>query len=150
MKYMLLMTQREAAARIASGAASRLSNPMSITIAGIAEASVVRNVPRSAFYPAPRVDSAVVEIKFSGLEGAPFELPRDAAWRRLVAGSFVTRRKTLVNNWGSSFHLPRGKSLEILSSHSLGALTRPEELTLENWLALYRNSDLALNLSNGG
>jgi 16S rRNA (adenine1518-N6/adenine1519-N6)-dimethyltransferase len=141
LKYMLLMTQMEAANRIASGAGERQSNPLGITIAALGGATVVRSVPRSAFYPRPRVDSAIVEITLSR-ESPAAELPRDALWRRLLAGSFATRRKTLVNNWAGSFGIPRDKSLAILRQRSLSHLSRPEELSLDSWLALREDETL--------
>jgi 16S rRNA (adenine1518-N6/adenine1519-N6)-dimethyltransferase len=148
MRYMLLMTQDEAAARIASGCGTRAANPLSITLASAGTASVVRKVPRSAFYPSPRVDSAIVEIKFRENDMS-LDLPRDKIWRRLLAGSFVTRRKTLTNNWGNSFHIPRAVSLEILSAHGLGPLSRPEELVLDDWRTLRGNETLAGYLWSG-
>jgi 16S rRNA (adenine1518-N6/adenine1519-N6)-dimethyltransferase len=140
--YMLIMTQAEAAERLSSGAGSRDSNPLSITLAAAGSSSVARRVPRTAFRPAPRVDSAIVEIKFDA-SGGNLGLPRDALWRRLLSGSFATRRKTLANNWRASFKMARELSLEILSRHSLGEMSRPEELPLDKWLALRRDDVLS-------
>jgi 16S rRNA (adenine1518-N6/adenine1519-N6)-dimethyltransferase len=148
LRYMLLMVQREAAARIASGAGNRESSPLGITLSAMGEAAVKRGVSRSAFYPMPRVDSAVVEITFAA-EGDPrLELPRDRAWRRLLSGSFANRRKTLVNNWGGSFGIPKEASLAILSSRALGPLSRPEEISLANWLDLHGERELVLGMDS--
>ncbi|MDR0764098.1 MAG: 16S rRNA (adenine(1518)-N(6)/adenine(1519)-N(6))-dimethyltransferase RsmA [Synergistaceae bacterium] len=141
MRCMLLMTQAEAASRIASGAGVRESTPLSITIAAIGSARTLRKVSRSAFYPKPGVGSAILEIKFAG-SGAETRLPRDAAWRKLLAGSFAARRKTLVNNWAGSFGMKKEECSAILASHSLGARSRPEEATLSDWLALRDDSKL--------
>jgi 16S rRNA (adenine1518-N6/adenine1519-N6)-dimethyltransferase len=149
MAYMLLMTQAEAADRLASGAGTRDSNPMSITIAATGQAAVVRKVPRSAFFPSPHVDSAVVEIKLTQSSPDRSMLPLDKTWRRLLSGSFVTRRKTLTNNWASSFHMPRDTSLAILSSHSLGEKARPEELSLDDWLALLGDKGMRRAITGG-
>ncbi|MDR1886189.1 MAG: 16S rRNA (adenine(1518)-N(6)/adenine(1519)-N(6))-dimethyltransferase RsmA [Synergistaceae bacterium] len=139
MRYMLLMTQHEAAIRITSGAPGRLSGPLGITIAATGEAALLRRVPRGAFIPAPRVDSSIVEVKLTGERP---DLPRDDLWRRLLAGSFAQRRKTLVNNWAAAFGAPRELSAEILASHSIQPLGRPEELTLKSWLALRGDESL--------
>jgi 16S rRNA (adenine1518-N6/adenine1519-N6)-dimethyltransferase len=149
MTYMMLMTQAEAAKRLASGAGSRDSNPLSITIAASGGAVVVRKVPRSAFYPAPRVDSAIVEIKLRRQSETSAGTANDKMWRRLLSGSFATRRKTLVNNWAGSFHITRGESLEILSSHSLGEMSRPEELSVGEWLAISGDSALKQAILGG-
>jgi 16S rRNA (adenine1518-N6/adenine1519-N6)-dimethyltransferase len=136
MRYMLLMTQSEAASRIASGAGTRESNPLSVTIAAIGSAQVPRKVSRTAFYPRPGVDSAILEIKLAGGDGAATRRPRDPAWRNLLAGSFAMRRKTLVNSWAVSFRMKKEECAAILAAHSLGPRSRPEELTLSDWLAL--------------
>lgn len=139
LSYMLLMVQKEAAERLASGSASRESNPLGITLSALGEVKIVRSVPRSAFVPAPHVDSAIVEIRLSGERG---RLPLDRAWRRLLSGSFAQRRKTLINNWGASFGLSRASASEILASHALPPLSRPEELALGKWLALYDDEEM--------
>ena len=141
--YMLLMTQAEAAGRLSCGAGARDSNPLSITIAAMGHSVVTRKVSRTAFRPAPRVDSAIAEIIFDAT-AAHLGLPRDNAWRRLLSGSFAARRKTLANNWKTSFRMPREHSVEILSRHGLGGMSRPEELSLDEWLALYSDGELAL------
>ena len=141
-RYMLVMTQKEAAERLCCGAGARDSNPLSITIAALGHGSVVRKVPRTAFRPTPRVDSAIAEI----IIDAPEErlgLPRDATWRRLLSGSFALRRKTLANNWKASFRMTRPHSAEILSRHGMSEMSRPEELSLGDWLALHSDEDLA-------
>ncbi|MDR1511072.1 MAG: 16S rRNA (adenine(1518)-N(6)/adenine(1519)-N(6))-dimethyltransferase RsmA [Synergistaceae bacterium] len=149
MNYMLLTTQAEAAERLSCGSAARISNPLSVTIAAIGEASTVRKVPRSSFRPMPRVDSAIVEIKLSGV-GAAADLPRDRVWRGLLAGSFAARRKTLANNWAVSFNIPRARGAEILAAHDLGPMIRPEELSLPDWMNLRKDDELTANVRNGG
>lgn len=133
-RYMLFMVQREAAERIASGAGVRASNPLGITIAALGSAAVARKVSRGAFTPMPRVDSSIVEIALGG-ENA--NLPNDPGWRRLLAGSFSNRRKTLANNWGASFGMEKTAAEEILAAHALGRLARPEEIHLQTWLRLH-------------
>jgi 16S rRNA (adenine1518-N6/adenine1519-N6)-dimethyltransferase len=142
MRYMLLMVQNEAASRIASGAGTRESGPLSVTIAAAWQATVPRKVSRTAFYPSPRVDSAIAEITLRAEGDAHALLPRDAAWRRLLSGSFAMRRKTLANNWAGAFGVKKDDCADMLAAHSLGARARPEELTLLDWLSLREDSKL--------
>jgi 16S rRNA (adenine1518-N6/adenine1519-N6)-dimethyltransferase len=142
MGYMLLMVQSEAADRIASGAGARASNPLGVTLSAAGNAVIARKVPRGAFSPMPRVDSVIVEIKLSEDARGNAELPRDKIWRRLMSGSFAARRKTLANNWSGSFGVPKANSAEILASHGLPPSSRPEELALDEWLALHRDESL--------
>ncbi len=138
--YYLLMVQKEAADRIVSGAGVRESNPLGITLAAMGSATVGRKVPRGAFTPMPRVDSAIVEIRLSGDN---VHLPRDRAWRRLLQGSFAQRRKTLINNWSAAFGVSKAATTETLAAHALPPLSRPEELRLESWLALAMDHEVA-------
>ncbi|MDR1133359.1 MAG: 16S rRNA (adenine(1518)-N(6)/adenine(1519)-N(6))-dimethyltransferase RsmA [Synergistaceae bacterium] len=142
MRYMLLMIQDEAASRVAAGAGNRESNPLSVTIAAAGQATVPRKVSRTAFYPSPRVDSAIAEITLHAGNSPHALLPRDAAWRKLLSGSFAMRRKTLVNNWAGAFGIKKDDCAGILAAHSLGARSRPEELTLRDWLSLREDSKL--------
>lgn len=142
MRYMLLMIQDEAASRIAAGAGKRESNPLSVTIAAAGDAAVLRKVSRTAFYPQPRVDSAIAEITLRSKDNPHTLLPRDATWRKLLSGSFATRRKTLANNWAGSFGIKKDECAAILAAHSLDSRSRPEELTMPDWLSLRENSEL--------
>ncbi|MDR1580285.1 MAG: 16S rRNA (adenine(1518)-N(6)/adenine(1519)-N(6))-dimethyltransferase RsmA [Synergistaceae bacterium] len=140
MRYMMLMIQDEAASRIVSGAGNRESSPMSVTIAAAWQAAVLRKVPRTAFYPSPKVDSAIAEITLRCDSYAP--LPRDTTWRRLLSGSFAMRRKTLVNNWAGAFGVKKDECAGILAAHSLDTRSRPEGLTLPDWLSLREDPTL--------
>ena len=134
--YMLFMVQKEVAERLAAKSSSRESNPLAITLSMIGEVAVPRNVGRTAFFPIPHVDSSIVEIKLNGNHRS---LPADRVWRRLLSGSFVQRRKTLLNNWAGAFGISKATGSEILASHALPPLSRPEELQLEKWLELYED-----------
>jgi 16S rRNA (adenine1518-N6/adenine1519-N6)-dimethyltransferase len=138
LRYMLLMVQKEAAIRLTSGAASRESCPLGITLSAMGHISSPRRVPRSAFSPVPKVDSAIVEARLynNGSNGRG-TLPRDKIWRRLLSGSFAQRRKTLVNNWAGSFGMSKEQAGGLLASRDLPLRSRPEELPLEAWLALF-------------
>lgn len=143
-RYMLLMTQREAADRITAGAGARASCPLGITIAAMGSARVGRRVPRGAFTPMPRVDSAIVEIVLSGERT---ELPRSESWRRLLAGAFGLRRKTLANSLAASCSASRDDIAALLADRGLPSTLRAEEVPLELWLDLAADERLMLYLN---
>ncbi|MDR3254263.1 MAG: 16S rRNA (adenine(1518)-N(6)/adenine(1519)-N(6))-dimethyltransferase RsmA [Synergistaceae bacterium] len=148
MRYMLLMTQREAAIRLASGAGSRDSGPLSVTLSALGETKTARNVSRGAFLPMPRVESSIVEIKISNEHAGRAGIPRDRTWRRLLAGSFGQRRKTLVRSWAGAFHIERNECLDILSAHGLPPRSRPEELGVDAWLSLFGDKKMKDFITN--
>lgn len=142
--YMLLMVQKEAAARIASAAGHKDRSPLGITAEAMGEAAVLRTVPPSAFNPQPRVMSAVIEIKIRKNKN----IANNRKWRRLLSFSFSQRRKTLCNNWCAGYAaggMSRDMALGILSRHGLSPLARAEELPLEKWFALMEEPAFILN-----
>ncbi|MDR3353422.1 MAG: 16S rRNA (adenine(1518)-N(6)/adenine(1519)-N(6))-dimethyltransferase RsmA [Synergistaceae bacterium] len=145
LRYMLLMTQREAALRITSGGPGRESGPLGVTIAAMGSAALLREVPRSAFIPVPKVDSSIIELNFSCDEdgtGLRQDLARDGVWRRLLSGSFARRRRTLANNWKASFGAASDTVSDILNLHSIPPLSRSEDLSPDMWLELRADPDV--------
>ncbi len=130
--YMLLMVQKEAADRLTAPAGTKMRYPLGVTLDLMGQTRRVRKVPPGAFRPMPRVDSALIEIDIR----QRLTLPRDAFWRRLLAGAFGQRRKTLVNNLISSLKLPREKAIERILSLGLDEKVRAEALESEYWLSL--------------
>jgi 16S rRNA (adenine1518-N6/adenine1519-N6)-dimethyltransferase len=90
---MTVMTQREAGERLVAGPGSKVYGSPSVVVAFHAEARIVAEVSRRAFYPVPRVDSVIVRI-----ERKP-ELPNVEArvFVETVRAAFGQRRKALRN-----------------------------------------------------
>jgi 16S rRNA (adenine1518-N6/adenine1519-N6)-dimethyltransferase len=88
-----VMTQREVGKRLAATPGSKAYGQVSVVVAFHARAAVAASVSRSAFWPAPRVDSVIVRI-----ERRP-ELPTVplADLSAVVRAAFAQRRKTLRN-----------------------------------------------------
>ena len=96
-----VMLQDEVARRIASPPGSKEYGILSVFYALWADAEVVLSFPPGAFNPPPRVDSAVLRVRF--LE-TPRADPGDlAAFDRLVKTAFAQRRRTLENNLQDSY-----------------------------------------------
>ena len=86
-------------------------------------------VPKEAFDPMPKVDSAVVQIT----PKREFSSEEDRKVFRLARAGFAARRKTLVNNLASSFSLSKETVEEKL--HTLGLRTdiRAQALSVDDW-----------------
>lgn len=92
---MVLMLQREVAARLAAGPGSKAYGSLSIAVQYAADVRLAFTVPPGAFRPPPRVDSAVVTV-------TPRATPRvqvqdEARFFALVRAAFAQRRKTVLN-----------------------------------------------------
>jgi 16S rRNA (adenine1518-N6/adenine1519-N6)-dimethyltransferase len=95
----VLMLQREVAQRLASRPGSKDWGVLSVLVQTWADVAVAFGVSRRSFVPQPKVDSAVVDVRWR-------EAPRDDVgdperYRALVRAAFGQRRKTLRNALGA-------------------------------------------------
>jgi len=93
---MHFMLQWEVAARLTAGAGDRHYGQLSVVMQNLCHTRPLIEVPPEAFNPAPKVNSAVIQI-----EPRPEPLvPKDlqAEFTDIVKASFAQRRKTLRNN----------------------------------------------------
>jgi 16S rRNA (adenine1518-N6/adenine1519-N6)-dimethyltransferase len=93
-------------------------------------------VPNTAFYPQPEVDSAIVR-----LTPIPDRLPPDAQkwFFRLTRAGFSKRRKTLRNALTALFD-DADRAAAILRRANIPIAARAEELSLQQWLELARET----------
>jgi 16S rRNA (adenine1518-N6/adenine1519-N6)-dimethyltransferase len=128
----VLMLQREVAERVAAppGGMSYLS----VFVQYHAAVRVARLVPRSAFEPAPEVDSAVLEgtTRPRQLD----EVREEELWRLVQAG-FRERRKMLHNVLPRQLpQIGRERFEAALADCAIAADRRPQTLSIDEWLAL--------------
>jgi 16S rRNA (adenine1518-N6/adenine1519-N6)-dimethyltransferase len=91
-----VMVQKEVADRMAASAGTKEYGALTVICQYAAEVRKVLNVPRGAFKPAPKVDSAVVELRPRRSE--PMTIADRALFWRVVASIFTSRRKQLRNS----------------------------------------------------
>ena len=89
-------------------------------------------VPRSAFEPEPKVDSAVIRL----IPHRVFSEKSDQELFKVAKAGFIARRKTLANNLSSSFRIPRKEIEAMLIDQGLDSRIRAQELSVEDWIAL--------------
>lgn len=131
----VLLVQREVAERLAAEPGTKDWGLLSVLLRQRGDVEIDRVVPRGAFHPPPRVDSAVVRIDLHGRE------PRDADPRRfrlLVKGGFGQRRKTLRNALEAARIAPREALEGALRTAGVDPGRRGETLTVEEWEAIDR------------
>ena len=93
-------------------------------------------MPARAFRPSPRVESAVVALRtrarpaFAPLGQEPF--------LKLVSDAFRHRRKQLRSALGHEAGLDRERAEAALREAGIAPERRPEELELDEWIALAR------------
>jgi 16S rRNA (adenine1518-N6/adenine1519-N6)-dimethyltransferase len=132
------MVQLEVARRMAAERGTKDYGAYAVLVQLLARVSIVHRVPPSVFDPPPRVYSAVVEMERLSRGLGPAEY---GGVKRLVLAAFRSRRKRLVNNLPEPV---RREAPRVLGSLGHGPDARAEELTPDDFVALYRALSWAL------
>lgn len=124
-----VMVQKEVAQRIAAKPGSADYSAFTVFCQYYAEPELLFDVPAGCFMPAPKVTSAVIQLKVRK------ELPWDIADRdiffRTVRASFAMRRKKLANGLASGFpELGKAGAAEVIAACGLPENVRGETLDI--------------------
>jgi 16S rRNA (adenine1518-N6/adenine1519-N6)-dimethyltransferase len=127
----VLLIQKEVAERLVSKPGHRACGALTIRVQYLAECEYICTVPAKAFYPAPKVDSAVVRLTPRKLEQGA----EDPKWlETLVKLGFSAKRKMLRNNLQSV--VERDRLNEIMAQLGMNPQDRAEDLSVQQWVAL--------------
>ena len=99
---LVLMFQQEFAERMAADAGTDEYGRLSVTAGHYADIEVVETVPREAFDPQPRVESAVVRTTPRAPE---YTVPDDDFFMDFLKAVFTQRRKTMRNAVRNTAHI---------------------------------------------
>lgn len=127
----VVMVQLEVAERIVAPAGERSRGLLTLETEGYAEAELLFSVPPRCFEPPPRVTSAVLRLRPRPFAERSPALERALA---LAAPAFTLRRKKITNALASA--APPPILLAALAVAGVDPASRPEDLTLAQWLAL--------------
>ena len=128
----ILMVQEEVARRIVATEKSPSKQYGLLTILSQfwAECSILRTVGRRSFYPAPKVNSALVSMDVR--KKPLLELSDYSHFRRTIKGAFSQRRKTLKNCLvGAGFD--KEKVSAVISALGFDENIRGEKLSIEDF-----------------
>lgn len=130
-----LLVQQEVAQRVAAppGKMSLLS----VTAQFYWQVSLGREIPARLFTPPPRVDSQILILTRRPVPVFDVDAKR---FFRLVKAGFSQRRKTLLNSLGAGLRLSRSETEALIKRSGLEPRARAQELSLEQWHELYKNT----------
>lgn len=123
-KSIVLMVQKEVAQRIM--AKPPHMNLLALSVQFYSEPKIISYVSRGSFRPMPKVDSAIVSLKPKAERLKPEQREK---FFKIIKTAFAGKRKQLKNTIG----------LEILNKAGIKPKSRPEELSLEDWLKIASN-----------
>jgi 16S rRNA (adenine1518-N6/adenine1519-N6)-dimethyltransferase len=133
---LIVMVQAEVAERIAAPVGHM--SGLAVAIQAQARVRIVRRVPATAFYPRPKVDSAVLFVE--PLPDADRLISRDelADFVTLVQAGFKQPRKKFLNSLSEGLQTDRPAALALIERAGLDASRRPQELDVAEWIRLFR------------
>ena len=130
-ELIVLLVQKEVAQRITAHAGSKTFGALSVRVQYLADCEYICDVPAKAFYPPPKVDSAVIRLR-----PRPIEHPASnpAYLETLLKLGFASKRKMLRNNLQSV--VSRDQLTQLLEQLEINPQVRAEDLSVEQWVNL--------------
>jgi len=131
-RRVVLTVQKEVAERICAAPGDMSLLALSVQVYG--KPRIAATIPAGAFYPAPKVDSAVVRIDLSPAPFIPYTL-LDTFFALAKAG-FSQKRKKLRNSLAAGMKKSPAEIEETLRAAGIDPQRRAETLSLEEWREL--------------
>ncbi len=129
-----LMVQREVAERITAFPGRKEYGALSVLIQRVARPSIKFVVRPPAFFPPPKVESAVIQLSWKTEESLNVE---EEDWvQKVVKASFSHRRKTLINSLKVSGLILPPQPGKRMQAAGIDPGRRPETLSVEEFVRL--------------
>ena len=131
----VVLVQREVAHRMVGGPGRESLLSLSVKVYGAPR--LLFDVPSSAFWPPPKVQSAVVEI--TRLDRPAIDLPPEdlAVFFHLLRAGFAQPRKQIHNVFEEELELSAEQVRRVLGAAGIEATARAQHLDLTDWERLY-------------
>ncbi len=136
-RLIVVMVQYEVAQRI-------VAEPGDLSLLGVSiqfygKPKIITHVPARAFYPAPKVDSAILCIDTK--DEIPLTREQRDSFFRLVQAGFSERRKQLHNSLTHGLHRKDMEVRATLLAANIDPSRRAETLSIEDWLRLWHRME---------
>lgn len=132
-RLLVVMVQHEVAQRIVAGPGDLSLLGVSIQFYGKPE--LIAHVPARAFFPAPKVDSAILRVELH--EQAPLTRKERDSFFRVVQAGFAEKRKQLHNALTHHLHRKNEEIRACLVAARIDPSRRAETLSIDEWLHLW-------------
>jgi len=129
---LVLTIQKEVASRICAMPGDLSLLALSVQVYG--QPHITAHIPAGAFYPPPKVDSAVLRVDLYPTPRIPYPL-LDSFFRLSKAG-FSQKRKTIRNALAGGLGWSTARVGELLQAAQIDPFRRAETLSLDEWLRL--------------
>ncbi len=143
LERIVIMVQKEVAERLTSTVGTKDYGAITVFVNFFADTSLLFTVPKGAFVPSPKVDSAVVKLSLPKKE--PVLVKNKDMFFKTVKGAFSQRRKTLLNSLSSFFNTWSKEDIKnAIISSGFDENIRGEKLTISDFVKLSENLEKIL------
>ena len=129
-----VMVQKEAAERLCAEIPGRAVGAITLAAEYYSTRQICFAVGRGSFTPAPKVDSAVLQLTLR--PAPPVAAQSEQLLFRLIRSAFIHRRKTLVNSVSACGLAGKAELTAALQQLGLTPTARAEQLSLQNFADL--------------
>ena len=128
-RRIVLTVQREVAQRICARPGDMSLLALSVQVYG--KPRIAARIPAGAFFPAPKVDSAVLSVD---IYPSPLIQPDLLeTFFQLIKAGFSQKRKTLRNALSSGLRISPSQAEDLLTRANIDSQRRAETLGIEEW-----------------
>lgn len=129
-RQIILTIQYEVAQRVCAGGGKLSLLALSVLMYGTPKLEL--RIPAGAFYPPPKVDSAVISIDLHASPLLPD--PQREIFFQLVKAGFLHKRKTLRNSLAKGLGWSPAETEKLLAIAKIDPNRRAETLTIQEWI----------------
>jgi 16S rRNA (adenine1518-N6/adenine1519-N6)-dimethyltransferase len=134
----VFMIQKELAQRITAQPGCKDYGRLTVMLGYCANIKKIADVKASVFFPKPKVDSEVLELRFK--QRLEYTANYEAYFFRVIKAAFGNRRKILKNALAASeLNIDAGTAQNILERSGIDPVRRAETLTVEEFVKLSNN-----------
>lgn len=129
--HMILLIQKEVAEKIVS----KRESVLSLMVKTFAKPEIICTVPKTAFTPQPKVESAVIKLTTLDKPRVKGDIEK---FLKLIKIAFAQPRKTLANNLANGLHREKSDIENMLEKLEFDKKIRAEKLSFEDWERLLK------------
>ena len=142
----ILMFQKELARRIKAGSGNKDYGRLTVMLSYCAEIKSIATIAPALFYPAPKIDSEVVEVNFNISRTYP--LHDETMLFQVIKAAFGNRRKTLKNALSAGVQIDPQIAQQALAEAGIDPGRRAETLDAAEFVALQISLARVINSLN--
>jgi 16S rRNA (adenine1518-N6/adenine1519-N6)-dimethyltransferase len=131
-RRMVLTIQKEVAERICAKPGDMSLLALSVQVYG--QPKIVTILPAEAFFPVPKVDSAIIRVDMLPQPRIPAPLLN--TFFHMAKAGFSQKRKTLRNSLSAGLRLSPAETGQLLELSGIDPMRRAETLNLDEWGSL--------------